>query len=655
MHFMPWCSSLSLLFCDPHDKQQQQKRENGATAPSTYFVVVPKEHSSSDPNSPSISRVSSAHSLAVDSIPEERSTTSASSQCCWKHPADFIEDLLSRIMGACLSGDGGSSLIEMSDGGEREYHERFIEDRVLGEGEFGVVTLIHDMKGCGPMERSRGGGNGANEDSMACKTLRKGVVFKDNTLYAPVKAEVLQREVNILRTLKGENFCLKMVAVYETPRVIYLVTDFCAGGDTFQYVSRQEEDLRTDDVSRVSFQLLSAIDHCAKHSIIHRDIKPENIMFLSQSPGSDMRLIDFGSGTDEVVEGTHSTFAGSAFYISPELYQRTYNTKTDVWSAGVCMYVLVAGYPANKLQRAFNMLQTSERNLKNLPNMPDDMPESFYGLLDELLVYKYKRRKDAGELLDHEFVQFHRDAFSVENIMLEAANPNQDGTIGGKSRTQSLAIRGSVGRHSMFLDYQKFERSLTTLLATILTKQELELFVNTVHETLRKEAEEEKEDSKGGSSLLDPVEKKSLDIIKVSKMKTILQEDGNNQQVLNMMEKLPGAKMYDAFAYDIALLQYFVSPDKGRRTQTGSSTARAMRLSGGSLRGGSLRGGSFRGSMRGSFRNRSRTSRFKRSGSFSGGVGGKGTSRLDNGSGGSSSRTKRAIPPPGVLQRTGSK
>ncbi|KAL3904705.1 MAG: hypothetical protein SGILL_009963, partial [Bacillariaceae sp.] len=426
-------------------------------------------------------------------------------------------------MGACMSGGGGSSLIEVNDGGEKDYHERFIEDRVLGEGEFGVVTLVHDMKGGHERSREIGGAN--NEDSLACKTLRKGVVFKDNTLYSPVKPEVLQREVNILRKLEGREYCLKMVAVFETPRAIYLVTDFCAGGDTFQYVSKQEEDLRTDDVSRVAFQLLSAVKHCAVHNIIHRDIKPENIMFLTSAPGSDLRLIDFGSGTDEVAaDGTHSTFAGSAFYISPELYQRTYTTATDVWSSGVCLYVLVAGYPANKLQRAFNMIQQNERDLKKLPNMPDDVPDSFLHLLNEMLVYKYKMRKSAAQLLDDDFVQFHKNAFSVENIMLEAANPNQTGSMGKTSRTQSISIRGSVGRASMFLDYQKFERSLTTLLATILTKKELEHFVSTVHETLKKEAEHEE------ALIPELAQQKSLDIIKVSKMKEILQQSGDNQQ-----------------------------------------------------------------------------------------------------------------------------
>jgi len=49
---------------------------------------------------------------------------------------------------------------------------------------------------------------------------------------------------------------------------------------------------------------------------------------------------------------------------------------TDVWSAGVTIYVLVAGYPAGRLQAAFNVLHTVKRDLRTLPDMPDDMPDS---------------------------------------------------------------------------------------------------------------------------------------------------------------------------------------------------------------------------------------------------------------------------------------
>lgn len=444
-------------------------------------------------------------------------------------------------MGGCASNAaGGGRLIEQADGGEEEFHNRFLEDRVLGEGEFGVVTLVHDMTSMNSNGNNRdaaaaaavaavNGIDGGN-NTLACKCLRKGVQFKDNTIYPPLNPKVLKGEVEMLRQLAGEHYCLRLVGVYETPRVIYIVTDFCGGGDLIEYVSKQEEELRTDDVSRISFQLLDAVDHCARHNIIHRDIKAENLMFTSPTPGSDMKLIDFGSGTNEVVEGNHTTFAGSAFYISPEMYQRTYTTKTDVWSAGVTLYVLVAGYPADKLQKAFNLLQQSQRNLKDLPNLPEDMPDSFYNMLEGLLVYKHKGRKSAGELLDHEFVQFHRAAFSIENVMMEAAQGSlSKDNDRNKSKTMSVAIRGSVSRHSMFLDYQKFERSLTALMATLMTKKDLLRFVDLVRERMSEQKAAGEKEMKEATKGTKQEEKKTLDIIKIRDMKSILLKDGQDE------------------------------------------------------------------------------------------------------------------------------
>lgn len=498
-------------------------------------------------------------------------------------------------------------ILDSTDGGEEDYHNRFIEDRVLGEGEFGVVTLVHDLsiKREKKLSASQNGNgitasNGDNaqtderktlmidndkgecdydDSSMACKTLRKGMVFKHNTVYAPLKPEVLRREVDILRKLDGKSFCLAVYAVYETQRVIYLITELCAGGDMFQYVSRRETDLRTDEVSRIAYQLLSAVDHCAKNNVINRDIKPENIMFSSPSPDSPLRLIDFGSGTDRVVDGLHTTFAGTAFYISPEMFQNTYTQKTDVWSVGVCLYVLVAGYPSAKLQTAFNLIHNitpGERKLKNLPNMPDNLPDSYFKMLKELLEYKHKKRKSAGQILESsDFVRFHTFASSVE-----------------KSN-----IIGSVGRHSLFLDYQKFERSLTTLLATMLSKSELLVFVKTVQSEIEQqqldkkdneEKEEEIPDQIGGEDTKEGTQEeaaedkgKSLDVVTVKRVVEILKES-KNEQVVSMMEKLPGSELYDSFAFDITVLKYFVrdGSDRKRSKKTAKRRASGSRVFG---------------------------------------------------------------------------
>ena len=380
-------------------------------------------------------------------------------------------------MGLCFSGSR-SHMIEQPDGDEEAFHARFLEDQTLGEGEFGVVKLVHDKQ----------------DTPYACKILRKGVTFKDNTIYSPIKPEVLRGEVEMLRAVRVpagsssssnnsnsnstiQNYCLQLIAIYETARHILMVTEFCGGGEMMEYVAArtQQDDLTTQDVSRIAYQLLSAVDHCAKHDIIHRDIKPENCMFVSKQPKADLRLIDFGSGTigsmrvhkdpvDPTDPNIHTTFAGSAFYISPEMFQHKYTQRTDVWSAVVTIYVLVAGYPADELQKAFNMLQTSgsKRNLRNLPNIPENLPESFFEFLEGGLVYRYKKRPSAGELLQYEFIQAHK-------TMTAIPNEENDDTVGlslddvadavsnmappptEKDSVRNTSLRGSVVRHNLFL------------------------------------------------------------------------------------------------------------------------------------------------------------------------------------------------------------
>ena len=78
-------------------------------------------------------------------------------------------------MGICFSSTP-KQLIESTDGGEEAYHKRYMEGEVLGEGEFGQVRLVHDMT------QSRD-----QNTPYASKLLKKGMVFKDNTLYSPIK------------------------------------------------------------------------------------------------------------------------------------------------------------------------------------------------------------------------------------------------------------------------------------------------------------------------------------------------------------------------------------------------------------------------------------------------------------------------------------
>jgi serine/threonine protein kinase len=297
-----------------------------------------------------------------------------------------------------------------------------------------------------------------------------------------------------------------------------MVTDCYTGGEMMEYIAKQKEDLRTEDISRISFQLLSSVNHCANNNIIHRDIKPENVMFETEAAGADLRLIDFGCSTNKVVEDLHTTFAGTPFYNSPEMFQNKYSNKTDLWSVGVLLYVLVAGYPSDQLQAAFNkLLDAKRKTTMNLPNMPQDLPKSYFEMLDELLTYRQKQRKSGVEILKMDFVVFHMDL--EEEGAEEEEGGDEVSEIPAKPsarksrmvRTPSTAVLGSVGRHSAFLDFKTFERSLTTCLATMLDSNELGKLMSILQERF-----------------VGDTENPQLQVVLVKQLKEILKLEINN-------------------------------------------------------------------------------------------------------------------------------
>lgn len=501
------------------------------------------------------------------------------------------------------------SLIASPNGDGRTFLDTYDVDRILGRGEFGVVKLIYNK-------------NNPNTP-LACKVLRKGMQFKDNTLYSAIKPNILRVEVNILRALKGTHHNLNLIGVYESPSVIYIVTDYLEL-EMLQYVTScyGESGIRTEDVSRIAFELFDAIDHCTKNGVIHRDIKPENIMFKNGSRGASLSLIDYGSGTLEIAakeslntgpdteretieqsDGKmllqHTTFAGSAFYISPEMFKKKYTSKTDVWSAGVTLYVLVAGYPADALQKAFNMLQDSKEPekrkeaLKELPNVGKEIPETFWEMLEMCLTYRQKNRSDAKAILLCEFVNFHKQigessdiGLSLDDVLKDASyghkNPTESSVSGKGGRTASILIEGSVHQHNRFLRYDQFERSLTTLIATKLNQNDLEALLSAIDQFIGNIEEVNGKDNK--SPVNDEViaNKKRLQIIKVEVLKTLL-EKRSFHSIIKDMDRLSKGEHYDKFAYHVAFLREFARYSDIDQTQEVTNVREPSSVHGGSV------------------------------------------------------------------------
>ncbi len=120
--------------------------------------------------------------------------------------------------------------------------------------------------------------------------------------------------------------------------------DLCSGGDLH---SRR---LDEQQVTVVAEQILRGVAYLHRRGICHRDLKMENILYETRKPNSPIRLIDFGLSLTYDKIDAKQKFVGAAYTLSPEvLKKKPYTEKSDVWSIGVIIWIMLAGdYPFMK-------------------------------------------------------------------------------------------------------------------------------------------------------------------------------------------------------------------------------------------------------------------------------------------------------------------
>ncbi|KAK9290307.1 hypothetical protein L1049_008474 [Liquidambar formosana] len=173
--------------------------------------------------------------------------------------------------------------------------------------------------------------------SVAIKAVSKQKVLKGG-LTSHVK-----REISIMRRLCHPHI-VKLFEVLATKTKIYFVMEFAKGGELFAKVAKGRF---SEDLSRRYFQqLISAVGYCHSRGVFHRDLKPENLLL---DENWDLKVSDFGlSAVTEQIrpDGLLHTLCGTPAYVAPEiLAKKGYDgAKIDIWSCGIILYVLNAGY-----------------------------------------------------------------------------------------------------------------------------------------------------------------------------------------------------------------------------------------------------------------------------------------------------------------------
>ncbi len=118
----------------------------------------------------------------------------------------------------------------------------------------------------------------------------------------------------------------------------------CEGGELFERVV-DKGGMTEATAGRVMKQILSALAYCHANNVVHRDLKPENVLMDKDEGDATVKIIDFGTAQIFDPHQQMTAKSGTPYYIAPEVIKCSYNSKCDVWSAGVMLYVLLCGYP----------------------------------------------------------------------------------------------------------------------------------------------------------------------------------------------------------------------------------------------------------------------------------------------------------------------
>ncbi|KAJ7030642.1 other/ULK/ULK protein kinase [Mycena alexandri] len=219
--------------------------------------------------------------------------------------------------------------------------------------------------------------------------------------------ENLQSEIQILKSLSHRHIT-KLIDIVRTDRNIYLIMEYCAGGDLTNYIKKRGrvESLeyvpsegaapqyyphpRTgglDEIVVRSFlrQLARALKFLRHRNLIHRDVKPQNLLLNAPPPEElarghplgvpILKVADFGFARSLPNAMMAETLCGSPLYMAPEIlrYQK-YDAKADLWSVGAVLYEMAVGKPPFRAANHIELLKKIEHS-KGI-KFPDEDPKS---------------------------------------------------------------------------------------------------------------------------------------------------------------------------------------------------------------------------------------------------------------------------------------
>lgn len=260
-----------------------------------------------------------------------------------------------------------------------KFQDMYKLGEVLGSGAFSTVRVGYYR----PKNKLLG--------SYAIKCITKSKMSPEDT-------DALMDEVSILREMDHPNI-IGVYSFFDEPKLYYLVMERVSGGELFDRIVSKAyyNEREARDLCKI---LLEAIGYCHSKNVAHRDLKPENLLLLSDKDDASIKLADFGFAK-KCTEKKLKTQCGTPGYVAPEILHGTpYDTKADMWSVGVILYILLGGYPPfieNNQRQLFAKIKAGDFEFH--PEYWDNVSDEAKNLISSLLTVDPVKRLNATESL----------------------------------------------------------------------------------------------------------------------------------------------------------------------------------------------------------------------------------------------------------------
>jgi serine/threonine protein kinase len=150
-----------------------------------------------------------------------------------------------------------------------------------------------------------------------------------------------EKEVAMWRRVSDCENCVQLYETFKDRHFYYMVMEKCKCSvlqDLEQMLNVSEKVL-----GRVFGEMLRGIGYLHDRNLVHRDVKLENFL-LGGPDGKTVKLADFGLATELPTSSVLRLECGTGPYKAPEmLHGRGYLQTVDVWSLGVCVYLILCG------------------------------------------------------------------------------------------------------------------------------------------------------------------------------------------------------------------------------------------------------------------------------------------------------------------------